>query len=150
MCEFLHSLPFDHCIASFCFSLFNPNSRLTSSTLAWKIPWTDEPGGLPSLGSHRVGHYWSDFAAAAAHLTSCLQSVTAKHLVCFQILEELNSLLFFSWTWLKRLACMHEYISLALQVKAKSITWVLIYVKATEEFQYISSVLGKTNFLNVL
>ena len=27
-----------------------------SSTLAWKIPWTEEPGGLPSLGSHRVGH----------------------------------------------------------------------------------------------
>ena len=27
-----------------------------SSTLAWKIPWTEEPGGLPSLGSHGVGH----------------------------------------------------------------------------------------------
>ena len=27
-----------------------------SSTLAWKIPWTEEPSGLPSMGSHRVGH----------------------------------------------------------------------------------------------
>ena len=27
-----------------------------SSTLAWRIPWTEEPGGLKSLGSHRVGH----------------------------------------------------------------------------------------------
>ena len=36
-----------------------------SSTLAWKIPWTEEPGGLPSMGSHRVGHDWSDLAAAA-------------------------------------------------------------------------------------
>ena len=27
-----------------------------SSTLAWKIPWTEEPGGRPSVGSHRVGH----------------------------------------------------------------------------------------------
>ena len=27
-----------------------------SSTLAWKIPWVEEPGGLPSMGSHRVGH----------------------------------------------------------------------------------------------
>ena len=27
-----------------------------SSALAWKIPWTEEPGGLPSMGSHRVGH----------------------------------------------------------------------------------------------
>ena len=37
-----------------------------SSTLAWKIPGTGEPGGLPSLGSHGVGHDWSDLAAAAA------------------------------------------------------------------------------------
>ena len=27
-----------------------------SSLLAWRIPWTEEPGGLPSIGSHRVGH----------------------------------------------------------------------------------------------
>ena len=37
-----------------------------SSTLAWKIPWMEEPGGLPSMGSHRVGHDWIDLAAAAA------------------------------------------------------------------------------------
>ena len=30
-----------------------------SSTLAWKIPWMEEPGGLQSMGSLRVGHYWS-------------------------------------------------------------------------------------------
>ena len=34
-----------------------------SSTLAWRIPWTEEPGGLQSMGSHRVGHNWSDLAA---------------------------------------------------------------------------------------
>ena len=39
-----------------------------SSVLAWRIPGTGEPGGLPSLGSHRVGHDWSDLAAAAAAL----------------------------------------------------------------------------------
>ena len=32
----------------------------------WKIPWTEEPGRLQSMGSHRVGHDWSDLAAAAA------------------------------------------------------------------------------------
>ena len=37
-----------------------------SSILAWRIPGTEEPGGLPSVGSHRVGHYWHDLAAAAA------------------------------------------------------------------------------------
>ena len=30
-----------------------------SSTLAWKIPWTEEPGGLQSMGSLRVGHDWA-------------------------------------------------------------------------------------------
>ena len=34
-----------------------------SSVLAWKIPGTGEPGGMPSMGSHRVGHNWSDLAA---------------------------------------------------------------------------------------
>ena len=37
-----------------------------SSVLAWRIPGTVEPGGLPSMGSHRVGHDWSNLAAAAA------------------------------------------------------------------------------------
>ncbi|CAM9178616.1 unnamed protein product [Rangifer tarandus platyrhynchus] len=36
-----------------------------SSILAWRIPGTGEPGGLPSVGSHRVGHDRSDLAAAA-------------------------------------------------------------------------------------
>ena len=35
-----------------------------SSVLAWRIPGTGEPGGLPSMGSNRVGHDWSDLAAA--------------------------------------------------------------------------------------
>ena len=37
-----------------------------SSVRAWRIQGTGEPGGLPSMRSHRVGHYWSDLAAAAA------------------------------------------------------------------------------------
>ena len=48
-----------------------------SSVLAWRIPGTGEPGGLPSMGSHRVGHDWSDLAAeAAALLWSVTSSVT--------------------------------------------------------------------------
>ena len=34
-----------------------------SNVLAWRIPGTGEPGGLPSMRSHRVGHDWSDLAA---------------------------------------------------------------------------------------
>ena len=37
-----------------------------SSVLAWRIPGAGEPGGLPSMGSHRVGHDSSGLAAAAA------------------------------------------------------------------------------------
>ena len=43
-----------------------------SSVLAWRIPGMGEPGGLPSMGSHRVGHDWSDLAAAAAAICLCI------------------------------------------------------------------------------
>ena len=36
-----------------------------SSVLAWRIPGMAEPGGLPFMGSHRVGHDWSDLAAVS-------------------------------------------------------------------------------------
>ena len=36
-----------------------------SSVVAWRIPGTGEPGGLPSMGSHRIGHNLSNLAAAA-------------------------------------------------------------------------------------
>ena len=39
-----------------------------SSVLPWRIPGIGEAGGLPSLESHRVGHDWSDLAAAAAEI----------------------------------------------------------------------------------
>ena len=49
-----------------------------SSVLAWRIPGMGEPAGLPSMGSHRVGHNWSDLAAAAAliHLPWKLMGLT--------------------------------------------------------------------------
>ena len=43
--------------------------------LAWRIPWTGEPGGLPSMGSHKVGHDWSDLAVAAAS-TNCKSCIS--------------------------------------------------------------------------
>ena len=38
-----------------------------SSVLAWRIPGTGLPGGLPSMGSRRVGHDWSDLAVAGVY-----------------------------------------------------------------------------------
>ena len=46
-----------------------------SSVLAWRIPGTVEPGGLPSMGSHRVGHDWSDLAAAGTKLMKVTSSL---------------------------------------------------------------------------
>ena len=51
----------------------------TPSVLAWRIPGTGEPGGLPSMGSHRVGHDWSDLAAAAAAYTRSSRGIWNLH-----------------------------------------------------------------------
>ena len=51
---------------TFHFHALEKETATHSSVLAWRIPGTGEPGGLPSMGSHRVGHDWSDLAAAAA------------------------------------------------------------------------------------
>ena len=56
-----------------------PHSRV----LAWRIPGTGEPGGLLSVGSHRVGLDGCDLAAAAAVLTAC---------VCFKLLQSCPTL----------------------------------------------------------
>ena len=39
-----------------------------SSILAWRIPWTEEPGGLQSMGLQRVGHNWSKLAYITSYL----------------------------------------------------------------------------------
>ena len=49
---------------SFHFHALEKEMATHSSVLAWRIPGTGEPGGLPSMGSHRVGHDWSNLAAA--------------------------------------------------------------------------------------
>ena len=53
---------------AFYFHALKKEMATHSGVLAWRIPGTGEPGGLPSMGSHRVGHDWSDLAAAASHL----------------------------------------------------------------------------------
>ena len=50
-----------------------------AEVLAWRIPGTGEPGGLPSMGSHRVGQDGSDLAAAAAALNLDTIKMCPKH-----------------------------------------------------------------------
>ena len=54
-----------------------------SNVVAWRIPGKREPGRLPSLGLHGVGHNWSDFAAAVARMFPVAQMV--KNLPAIQV-----------------------------------------------------------------
>ena len=53
---------------TFHFNALEKEMATHSSVLAWRMPGTGEPGGLPFMGSHRVRHDWSDLAAAVARL----------------------------------------------------------------------------------
>ena len=61
-----------------------------SSVLAWRIPGIGEPGGLPSMGSHRVRHYWSDLAAAAAAVSGNTFLVLEFRGKAFSLTNEYN------------------------------------------------------------
>ena len=55
---------------TFYFRALEKEMATHSSVLAWRIPRTGEPDGLPSMGSHKVGHDRSDLAAVAAQTFS--------------------------------------------------------------------------------
>ena len=55
---------------TFHFHVLEKEMATHSSVLVWRIPGTGEPGELLSMGSHKVGHDWSDLAAAAANFIS--------------------------------------------------------------------------------
>ena len=59
-----------------------------SSVLAWRIPGTGGPGGLSSLGSHRVGHDWSDLAAI--YLLICAKQCS-RYFICIVLLLNLKT-----------------------------------------------------------
>ena len=63
------------CFRVSCIYTLEKEMATHSSVLAWRIPETAEPGGLPSVGSHRVGHDWSDLAAAAAFMQNGFEEV---------------------------------------------------------------------------
>ena len=54
------------------------------STLAWRIPWVEEPGGLQSTGSQRVGHNWAT-SLLLFNLLSLLQQITHSCIICSSV-----------------------------------------------------------------
>ena len=55
-----------------------------SSILAWKIPWTEKPSGVQSMGSKRIPHNWSDWAHMHAWIKLFIQ--TTQHVVTAQLI----------------------------------------------------------------
>ena len=60
-----------------------------SSVLAWRIPGMGEPGRRPSMGSHRVGHDWSDLAVAAAPGRAISGRESLFYLPCWEVMKSL-------------------------------------------------------------
>ena len=56
-----------------------------SSTLAWKVPWTEEPGRLQSTGSVRVGHLLSDFTLTFHFRTLEKEMATPSSVLAWRI-----------------------------------------------------------------
>ena len=81
-------------IFTFHFPALEKEMATHSSVLAWRIPGTGEPGGLPSMGSHRAGHDWSDLAAAVAvtYLGTSLLAQWVKNPPAMQETQE-------TWVW---------------------------------------------------
>ena len=86
-------------IFTFHFHALEKEMAAHSNVLAWRIPGMGEPGGLLSVGSHRVGHNWSNLAAAAAAYMHegklCLHVFIYVYILCTQ-----RSSLFLLSCWL--------------------------------------------------
>ena len=66
------------------FDILEKEMATHSSVLAWRIPGTGEPGGLQSMGSHRVGHDWINLAAIAVAVWYTFED-RMINLVCYSI-----------------------------------------------------------------
>ena len=100
-----------------------------STILAWKIPWTEEPGGLQSMGLQRVGHDW---ATNTSTLYSCLKWLILYYMNCTSIKKK------FKWLhlWLKCLECWWVY----------SLWWG----NSREKWAMRSGILFRQGFLNLI
>ena len=112
-----------------------------SSVLAWRIPGTGEPGGLPSMGSHRVRHDWSDLAAAAAAVRFSLIfgvcNLNIIYLRCVCLCISVHVLTHFV------LVCIMNYVFIGTSEDLWTIIWFIIII-----FSYVNKLMPF--FLNSL
>ena len=83
-----------------------------SSILAWRIPWTEEPGGLQSIGSQRVRHEWATFTFTCLHIVSSSQNFLRPRCSASQL--PLGSL---RWGWRK-----NPLVLLPMELKSVPLT----------------------------
>ena len=117
-----------------------------SSIVSWRILWTEEPGGLLSMGLHRVRHDWSDLACMHAYIGegngnplqySCLENPRDREAWWAAIYGVAQN-----WTWLKRLSSN----SLLLTVQLLLFGSQLPYTKKKKK----EKILYKNNLLDRL
>ena len=101
-----------------------------SSVLAWRIPRTAEPGGLPSMGSHRVRHDWSDLAAAAADLLNSLAfSVIQQMLEIWSLVPFVNPAWtsrssWFTYCWSLTWRIFEHYFAIVWDEYTCAVVWI--------------------------
>ena len=118
---YIHKIHIYICI---CIYILEKEMATHSGVLAWRIPGTAEPGRLPSIGSHKVGHNWSDLAAAAAaaYIYTCI--FTYIYIQCILLSNLKNDHLHqHGWIW--------RDIMLSEMSQRKKITvWYYLYVES--------------------
>ena len=77
---------------TFHFHALEKKMETHSSVLAWRIPGTGQPGGLPSMGSHRVGSDLATAAVAAALLQKVQYNSTPSYLGCLRDFGKKNAI----------------------------------------------------------
>ena len=110
-----------------------------TSVLAWRIPGTGEPGGLPSMGSHRVGHDWSVLAAAAAEEKVRVKSLSQGALIfVFWMLSLKPTFSLSTFTFIKRFFSSSSLS--AIRVVSSAYLRLLIFLPAILISAYVSSI----------
>ena len=109
-----------------------------SSVLAWRIPGTGKPGGLPSVGSHRVGHDWSKLAAAACVSFESISFywLFSSSWFIFSCLQVCSSLTVCCTLWkLPFEYCIFCIPINMLELYSKIVIWKLISKRKSFDFQ---------------
>ena len=109
-----------------------------SSVLAWRIPGTEEPSGLPSMGSHRVGHNWSDLAAAAA-IAYHRASLVAQRLKCLPAMWE---------TWVQSLG-QEDPLEKEMATHSSILSWRIPWMEELDGLQSIALQRAGHNWSNL-